>query len=153
MRAASNNEKSTGLASASLGVINSITSGINKKSFFKGFLGRGSSSKNEKVNKSLNPGSSSANRTGSMVGVTGHLSNMQTAAMNMMFKNKNTEKDLEQSKRSFGRQFGKDITNKVLNSSGAMSVQNQSDSENNRHTLNQKPNATRKPSPSIHSNY
>lgn len=82
-----------------------------------------------------------------MVGVTGHLSNMQTAAMNMMFKNKNTEKELEQSKRSFGRQFGKDITNKVLNSSGGMSAQNQSDSENNR----LKP--SRRPSPSIHSNY
>jgi hypothetical protein len=33
-------------------VINSITSGLNKKSFFKGFLGRGSSQKNESSTKS-----------------------------------------------------------------------------------------------------
>ena len=47
-------------------MINSIANGISKKSFFKGFLGRGGSSKNESggnrekaMNKSLNVTSSS----------------------------------------------------------------------------------------------
>lgn len=132
MRASSNNDKSSGLASASLGVINSITSGINKKQFFKGFLGRGSSQKNEsKTNKSLNPNGTHSQRTNSFLGTTA-LSNMQSAAMNMMFKNKNPgDKEIETSNRNYSRHFGKDITNKVLNSSGGLSMHN-SDNDKNR---------------------
>ena len=123
MRAASNNEKSSGFASASLGVINSITAGINKKSFFKGFLSRGSSQKNETKTKSLNgPNATTSHRTSSYVGGNGQLSNMQNAAMNMMFKNKNGEENMESANRSFNRHFGKDITSKVLNSSGTISL-------------------------------
>jgi hypothetical protein len=126
-------------------VINSITAGINKKSFFKGFLGRGSSQKNESKTKTT--------RTGSFVGTSGHLSNMQSAAMNMMFKNKNTgDKDIDPN-RTYNRHFGKDITNKVLNSTGAISQHNQSDNDKNRPSMNMKSSVTRKPSPSIHSNY
>ena len=59
--------------SGSLGVINSIANGITKKSFFKGFLGRGGSSTNEgsgsrdkAMNKSLNiTSNSAAQRSGS----------------------------------------------------------------------------------------
>jgi len=41
---------------------------------------------------------------------------MQSAAMNMMFKNKNNvEKELDSTNRSYQRHFGKDITSKVLN--------------------------------------
>ncbi len=92
--------KSTGhnSGSGSLGVINSIANGISKKSFFKGFLGRAGSSKNEGsrekgMNKSLNisTGTSAQRNAGSLIGMgSNHLnmSNMQSVAMNMMaFKN------------------------------------------------------------------
>jgi hypothetical protein len=79
---------------------------------------------------------------------------MQSAAMNMMFKNKNTgDKDSDQSNRNYNRHFGKDITNKVLNSSGAMSMHNHVENEKNRQSMNLKSAVSRKPSPSIHSNY
>lgn len=79
---------------------------------------------------------------------------MQSAAMNMMFKNKNNgDKDSEQSNRSYNRHFGKDITNKVLNSSGAMSLHNHVENDKNRNNMNLKSGQSRKPSPSIHSNY
>ena len=74
--------------------------------------------------------------------------------MNMMFKNKNTgEKEIDPHNRNYNRHFGKDITNKVLNSSGAMSMHNHSDNDKTRKGMNMKSAASRKPSPSIHSNY
>jgi hypothetical protein len=89
MRSNSNNEKSTGLASASLGVISQITAGINKKSFFKGFLGRGSSQKNEPA-KSTNLNSTQGHRKSFVGGSNSAISNIQSVAMNMMaFKNQN----------------------------------------------------------------
>ena len=70
----------------------------------------------------------------------------------MMFKNKNKpDKDLEASKRNFSRQFGNDITSKVLNQSGVMGLSNQD--EKNRMSANSQNSKNRKPSPSIHSNY
>ena len=44
MRGAS---RESGSGSGSMSVINSIANGISKKSFFKGFLGRGGSQKND----------------------------------------------------------------------------------------------------------
>jgi len=77
--------KSTGhgSGSGSLGVINSIANGISKKSFFKGFLGRGGSSKNEGsrdkgMNKSLNisTGTSAQRNAGSLIGMGSNHLNM-----------------------------------------------------------------------------
>lgn len=79
-----------------------VLNGISKKSFFKGFLTRGTS-KDSSVNKSLN---------------------MTNVGINMMKKPVSGKHDVPQSttNRSYGsvnRAFGKDITHKVLNSSGA----------------------------------
>ena len=69
--------------SGSLGVINSIANGISKKSFFKGFLGRAGSSKNEGsrdkgMNKSLNisTGTSAQRNAGSLIGMGSNHLNM-----------------------------------------------------------------------------
>ena len=65
------------------GAINTFTSGIAKKSFFKGFLSRGSQSSSEPVdpvNKSVNIKGGA--RAGSLVNST--LPNMQNAGMSMI---------------------------------------------------------------------
>jgi hypothetical protein len=82
--------------------VSGVLNGISKKSFFKGFLTRGGS-KESTVNKSLN---------------------MTNAGINMMKKPVNSKLDVpystsNRSYQSVNRAFGKDITHKVLNSSGA----------------------------------
>ena len=75
---------------ATSGVSTGVLNGISKKSFFKGFLTRGGSSKNDQaVNKSLNGVNVQGGNSGSMIGMgTSHLNlsnmNMQNTGMNMM---------------------------------------------------------------------
>ena len=58
-----------------------------KKSFFKGFLGRGSSKDSVKQSANLQP-----QRAGSLAGIGHNISsNIQKVAMNMMFKNSKPE--------------------------------------------------------------
>ena len=165
---------------------NGVLNGISKKSFFKGFLTRGGSSKNEQaVNKSLNGANpSQGGNSGSMIGMgTSHLNlsnmNMQTTGMNMMRDSKlngglhksettgvvgckDSKQQIGGTTRSFSgqvnRTFGKDITNKVLNSSGAAVIgTNKSGSQTlknrNPTVASMSMNVTRKPSPSCNSNY
>ena len=109
------------------------------------------------VNKSVTI--KGGNRSGSMVNST--LPNMQNAAMNMIsggYK-KETEAHVTRSF-SVNRAFGKDITNKVLNNTGAVSIPNQgkilnddSKARGSLHAGSQEREKLRKPSPSMHSNY
>ena len=86
---------------------------------------------------------------------------MQNAAINMISSG-GYKKETEGVTRSFSvnpnRAFGKDITTKVVNTSGAVQIPNQGKSDdcgarNGLHAGSQEREKIRKPSPSIHSNY
>jgi hypothetical protein len=145
MRASSKESSSGG------GILSSITSGLNaKKSFIKGFLSRGASREKSEphINKSVNlQSTSNANqqRTNSLIGIgqQNMRENKGSIAMMMALKNQknNTgsqtkigknypgEESMKAVNKSYSlnRAFGKDITNKILNSSGAVALPNQTE--------------------------
>ena len=95
-------------------MVSGVLNGISKKSFFKGFLTRGGSresgARESAVNKSLN---------------------MTNLGINMMRKPVNSKVEVPNSttNRSYqtvNRTFGKDITHKVLNSSGTAVINSNS---------------------------
>lgn len=161
------------------GVLNNISNGIaSKKSFFKSFISRGGSKTNEQ------------GKGDSMIGKgTNHLKYANNAMMLSNQRDRDSKsirsnegnynkgiikgdfdasKDQSRAYSVANRGFGKDITNKVLNSSGAAVIQHGNKagltksgtagaqgfamSQNNKQRASMSSvNASRKPSPSVHS--